>query len=64
MRYVAEQGTISPRAYSNGSLKPMVGTSVLFDTGPAEKTYLDLVDINIEEAGDGPDGFATFWITL
>ena len=64
MRYIAEQGTISPRGYSNWSLKPMVGTSVLFDTGPAANAYLDLIDINIEEAGDGPDGFARFWITL
>jgi 2',3'-cyclic-nucleotide 2'-phosphodiesterase/3'-nucleotidase len=37
---------------------------VLFDTGPAANAYLDLIDINIEEAGDGPDGFARFWITL
>jgi len=36
----------------------------LFDTGPAAEAYLDQVDINIEEAGDGPDGFARFRIKL
>jgi 2',3'-cyclic-nucleotide 2'-phosphodiesterase/3'-nucleotidase len=64
VRYIVEQGTISPRADGNWSFKPMEGTSVLFDTGPAAEAYLDQVDINIEEAGDGPDGFARFRITL
>lgn len=64
VRYIVEQGTISPRADGNWSFKPMEGTSVLFDTGPDAEAYLDQVDINIEEAGDGPDGFARFRITL
>ena len=64
VRYIVEQGTISPRADGNWSFKPMEGTSVLFDTGPAAEAYLDQVDINIEKAGDGPDGFARFRITL
>jgi len=64
VRYIVEQGTISPRADSNWSFKPMEGTSVLFDTGPAAAAYLDQVDANIEEAGDGPDGFARFRISL
>jgi 2',3'-cyclic-nucleotide 2'-phosphodiesterase/3'-nucleotidase len=64
VRYIVEQGTISPRADSNWSFKPMDGTTVLFDTGPAAKAYLDQVDANIEEAGDGPDGFARFRISL
>lgn len=64
VRYIVEQGTISPRADSNWSFKPMEGTTVLFDTGPAAKAYLDQVDVDIEEAGDGPDGFARFRISL
>ncbi len=64
VRYIVEKGTISPRADSNWSFAPMAGTTVLFDTGPAAKAYLDQVDANIEEAGDGPDGFARFRISL
>ncbi len=64
VRYIVEQGTISPRADSNWSFKPMEGTTVLFDTGPAATAYLDQVDADIEQAGDGPDGFARFRISL
>ncbi|WP_458791042.1 bifunctional 2',3'-cyclic-nucleotide 2'-phosphodiesterase/3'-nucleotidase [Yoonia sp. MH D7] len=64
VRYIVEMGTISPRADSNWSFAPMPETTVLFDTGPAAKAYLDQVDANIEEAGDGPDGFARFRISL
>ncbi|MCV3271343.1 bifunctional 2',3'-cyclic-nucleotide 2'-phosphodiesterase/3'-nucleotidase [Roseobacter sinensis] len=64
VRYIVEQGTISPRADSNWSFAPMEGTTVLFDTGPAAKAYLDQVNAEIEPAGDGPDGFARFRISL
>ncbi len=64
VRYIVEQGTISPRADSNWSFAPMKDTTVLFDTGPAAKGYLDQVDIEIEEAGEGPDGFARFRLSL
>lgn len=64
VRYIVEKGTISPRADNNWSFAPMPGTTVLFDTGPAAKAYLDQVDMNIEHAGDGPDGFARFVISL
>jgi 2',3'-cyclic-nucleotide 2'-phosphodiesterase/3'-nucleotidase len=64
VRYIVEQGTISPRADGNWSFKPMEGTTVLFDTGPAAAAYLDQVDMTIEEAGEGPDGFARFRISL
>ncbi|WP_299281130.1 bifunctional 2',3'-cyclic-nucleotide 2'-phosphodiesterase/3'-nucleotidase [uncultured Tateyamaria sp.] len=64
VRYIVEKGTISPRADSNWSFAPMEGSTVLFDTGPAATAYLDQVDVNIEPAGDGPDGFARFRISL
>lgn len=64
VRYIVEKGTISPRADSNWSFAPMEGTTVLFDTGPAATAYLGQVDANIEAAGDGPDGFARFRISL
>lgn len=64
VRYIVEKGTISPRADNNWSFVPMDGTTVLFDTGPAATAYLDQVGLVIEEAGDGPDGFARFRITL
>ncbi|MEM6381709.1 MAG: bifunctional 2',3'-cyclic-nucleotide 2'-phosphodiesterase/3'-nucleotidase [Pseudomonadota bacterium] len=65
VRYIVEQGTISPRADANWSFAPMDGTTVLFDTGPAATQYADQVPgVTIEPAGDGPDGFARFRITL
>ena len=64
VRYIVEKGTISPRADGNWSFAPMEGTTVLFDTGPAANNYLDQVDMDIEAAGEGPDGFARFRITL
>ncbi|MCV6823328.1 MULTISPECIES: bifunctional 2',3'-cyclic-nucleotide 2'-phosphodiesterase/3'-nucleotidase [Halocynthiibacter] len=65
VRYIVEQGTINPSADGNWSFKPLADTSVLFDTGPKAKDYLDdLTTLNIEAAGDGPDGFARFRITL
>ncbi|MBV1902120.1 MAG: bifunctional 2',3'-cyclic-nucleotide 2'-phosphodiesterase/3'-nucleotidase [Marinosulfonomonas sp.] len=65
VRYIVEQGTINPTADGNWSFKPLDGTSVLFDTGPKATDYLDdLEGISMEEAGDGPDGFARFRISL
>ncbi len=64
VRYIVEKGTISPRADNNWSFAPMEGTTVLFDTGPAASTYLDQVNLDIEPAGDGPDGFARYRIAL
>jgi 2',3'-cyclic-nucleotide 2'-phosphodiesterase/3'-nucleotidase len=64
VRYIVEKGTISPRADNNWSFAPMAGTTVLFDTGPAASAYLDQVNLQIEDAGDGPDGFARYRITL
>lgn len=64
VRYIVEKGTISPRADNNWSFAPMAGTTVLFDTGPAASAYIDQVNLQIEDAGDGPDGFARYRITL
>jgi len=65
VRYIVQEGTINPSADANWSFKPLDGATVLFDTGPAAKGYLDDVKgMKIEEAGDGPDGFARFRIQL
>jgi len=65
VRYIVEQGTINPSADANWSFVPLDGATVLFDTGPRAVDYLDDVKgVAIEPAGDGPDGFARFRITL
>jgi len=65
VRYIVEQGTINPSADANWTFKPMEGTSVIFETGPAAKAYVDdLKSVTIEEAGAGPDGFAQFRLQL
>jgi 2',3'-cyclic-nucleotide 2'-phosphodiesterase/3'-nucleotidase len=65
VRYIVEEGTISPSADFNWTFKSLPGTSVLFDTGPKAKDHLaDVKGLKIEPAGDGPDGFARFRITL
>lgn len=65
VRYIVDQGTISPSADANWTFAPMPGTSVLFDTGPGAATYAGSVaGVSIEPAGDGPDGFARYRITL
>ena len=65
VRYIHEQGMINPSADANWRFAPMPGTSVLFDTGPRAAGYIgDVKGVAIEAAGDGPDGFARFRITL
>ncbi|PTX54887.1 2',3'-cyclic-nucleotide 2'-phosphodiesterase/3'-nucleotidase [Litoreibacter ponti] len=65
LRYIVEQGTIDPKADANWTFKPLEGTSVLFDTGPAATKYIDDVKgVTIEPAGEGPEGFARYRIAL
>ncbi|PVH28851.1 bifunctional 2',3'-cyclic-nucleotide 2'-phosphodiesterase/3'-nucleotidase [Pararhodobacter oceanensis] len=65
VRYIVDQGTINPQADANWSFAPLAETSVLFDTGPEASNYAaDVEGVSIEAAGDGPDGFARFRITL
>lgn len=65
VRYIVEQGTINPAADGNWSFAPLPGTTVLFDTGPRAAGYLaDVSGLDIEPAGEGPDGFSRFRISL
>ena len=65
VRYIVEQGTISPKADGNWRFAPLPGTSVLFDTGPKAAAYAaNVPGVTITPAGDGPDGFARFKIAL
>ncbi len=65
VRYIVDQGTVSPSADGNWSFAALPGTTVLFDTGPGGAQYASSVPgVALEPAGDGPDGFARFRITL
>ncbi|PWJ79462.1 2',3'-cyclic-nucleotide 2'-phosphodiesterase/3'-nucleotidase [Pseudaminobacter salicylatoxidans] len=65
VRYIVEQKTINPSADDNWSFTPLADTSVIFETGPKAKDFLDQVKgVKIEAAGEGADGFAKFRITL
>ncbi len=67
VRYIVDQGTISPAADANWSFAPANGATVLFDTGPKAADHLEDVrarGLKIDPAGDGADGFARFRITL
>jgi 2',3'-cyclic-nucleotide 2'-phosphodiesterase/3'-nucleotidase len=67
VRFIVEEGTISPSADSNWKLAPAGGATVLYDTGPRSEAYLEDVrarGLAIEPAGDAPDGFVRYRITL
>ncbi|NDV00827.1 bifunctional 2',3'-cyclic-nucleotide 2'-phosphodiesterase/3'-nucleotidase [Pseudoroseicyclus tamaricis] len=65
VRYIVDQGTISPSADGNWSFAPMAeGTSVLFDTGPAGADYAEGVPgVTIEPTEETtPEGFGRYRI--
>jgi 2',3'-cyclic-nucleotide 2'-phosphodiesterase/3'-nucleotidase len=67
VRFIVEQGTISPASDGNWRLAQAGGATVLYDTGPAAEAYLEDVrarGLAIEPAGEAPDGFARYRITL
>jgi 2',3'-cyclic-nucleotide 2'-phosphodiesterase/3'-nucleotidase len=65
VRYIVEQGTVSPSADGNWRFAPMEGTTVLFDTGPGAAPYAETVPgVRMEPAGDGEDGFVRYRIDL
>jgi 2',3'-cyclic-nucleotide 2'-phosphodiesterase / 3'-nucleotidase len=65
VRYILDQGTINPAADANWGFVSMPGTTVLFDTGPGGTKYAgDVKGVQITPAGDGPEGYARFSITL
>jgi 2',3'-cyclic-nucleotide 2'-phosphodiesterase/3'-nucleotidase len=67
VRYIVENGTISPSADGNWKFASAGGATVLYDTGPKAETYLEDIrsrGIAIEPAGEGPDGYARYRVTL
>ncbi|WJS84106.1 bifunctional 2',3'-cyclic-nucleotide 2'-phosphodiesterase/3'-nucleotidase [Paracoccus sp. TOH] len=56
-RYVARRRVLAPDARTGWSFRPLPGTSVLFETGPAAAAHLDALGTPVEPAGIGPDGF-------
>jgi len=67
VRYIQDQGTISPAADGNWGFAPTADTSVLFQTGPGAVAYLADVKgrgIALEHVGQAEGGFETFRITL
>jgi 2',3'-cyclic-nucleotide 2'-phosphodiesterase / 3'-nucleotidase len=65
VRYIVQEGIVNPSADGNWSFAPLPGTSVLFDTGPKGKAFVnDVKGVKIEEAGEGENGFARYRILL
>ncbi len=67
VRYIIDKGTISPSADGNWRFAPAGGATATYDTGPRSEAYLEDVrarGLAIEPAGDAPDGFLRYRITL
>ena len=65
VRYIVEQGTISPAADGNWTFAPMDGASVLFDTGPGGAAYAaDVPGVTLEPMEVTPDGFQRYRLSL
>ncbi|MCB8836600.1 bifunctional 2',3'-cyclic-nucleotide 2'-phosphodiesterase/3'-nucleotidase [Aurantimonas sp. VKM B-3413] len=65
VRYIHDQGTINPSADGNWRFAPAEGTSVLFETGPAAKQYVSMVEsVDVEPTGQEKDGFALYRLNL
>ncbi|WP_045390853.1 bifunctional 2',3'-cyclic-nucleotide 2'-phosphodiesterase/3'-nucleotidase [Falsirhodobacter sp. alg1] len=67
VRYIEEQGTISPSADANWTFDSADGATVLFETGPKAVTYLEDIrarGITLDHVGPAEGGFETFRITL
>ncbi|MFQ5622911.1 MAG: bifunctional 2',3'-cyclic-nucleotide 2'-phosphodiesterase/3'-nucleotidase [Paracoccaceae bacterium] len=63
VRYIVEKGTIDPKADANWTFAPVEGASVIFETGPAGRQYATSVKgVDIEDAGEGSEGFAKYRI--
>ncbi|WP_258869604.1 5'-nucleotidase C-terminal domain-containing protein [Paracoccus thiocyanatus] len=56
-RYVARRRVLAPQSDAGWRFRPLPGTSVLFETGPAAARFLDDLAAPVEPAGIGPDGF-------
>jgi 2',3'-cyclic-nucleotide 2'-phosphodiesterase/3'-nucleotidase len=65
VRYIVEQGTINPSADGNWSFAPLPDTTVVFETGPRAREYVDLVRGTTPEFLDETaEGFARFRLNL
>ena len=65
VRYIVEQGTISPSADGNWGFAPVEGATVVFETGPAGAAYADAVPgVTLEEIGTSDEGFLRYRLTL
>ena len=65
VRYIEAMKTINPSADGNWSFLPMPGTSVVFESGPRGRDYLDaLKGLAVTYVGPGENGFARYRLAL
>jgi 2',3'-cyclic-nucleotide 2'-phosphodiesterase/3'-nucleotidase len=65
VRYIVDQGTISPSADANWTFAPLEGATVIFETGPAAETYAgDVPGLTLEPAGQTEEGFLRYRFAL